>query len=50
LPNVELFTPLTKSKNVFKPSNFTKKLVHIGAVAIKIVSDLKILFLLEERK
>jgi hypothetical protein len=45
-----LLTPLVKSKKVFKPNNLTKKLVHIGAVAIKIVSDLKILFLLLDKK
>jgi hypothetical protein len=39
-PKVEFWNPLTASKNVFNPTIFTKKLVQIGAVAIKIRIDL----------
>jgi hypothetical protein len=51
LPNVEFSNPLTASKNVFNPTNFTRKLVHIGAVAIKITILLyTLLFVLERKK
>jgi formate-dependent nitrite reductase membrane component NrfD len=50
LPYVELSKPAQISKNVFKPTSLTKKLVHTGAVAMKIVMVLKTLFLLVDKK
>jgi hypothetical protein len=38
------------SKNVFNPTNLTKKLVHTGAVAMKITIVLNTLFLLVDKK
>jgi hypothetical protein len=40
LPKVEFENPLIASKNVLSPTSLTKKLVHIGAVAIKISTAL----------
>jgi hypothetical protein len=47
---VELSYPAQISKKVFSPISFTKKLVHTGAVAIKIIIVLNTLLLLFDKK